>query len=128
MTTTVVFQYPKPNHLCARITRQTPDQYGGWNSWPQPILLGPENQIVVEYVHSGQRLIIEEMAANEEKPLPRGELGHLRSLAAALEKVAPVEFGALRTKLLDMKASQDDALNKLLDALKLNAIEPETIK
>jgi hypothetical protein len=70
VTTTVIFQFPQPNHLRARIVRQNKDQHGEWHSVPMPTILGPDNQCVIDYVHAGQRLIIEEIAGGEDRPLP----------------------------------------------------------
>ena len=84
MTTTVIIQYPRPNHLCARVVNLTKDQHGCWNPEPIPSILGPDNQIVQAYVHSGQRLIIDEISAGETKALPGGELAIVASIICRL--------------------------------------------
>lgn len=121
MTTTVILQFPKPNHLCARIVKQHKDQFGEWNSVPMSALLGPDSEVMVEYVHSSQRLIIEEIAANEDLPLPLGTRDVLLALSNALEKVAPKEFSALRDTLFARKERHDAALDDFLKALKVEA-------
>ena len=63
MTTTVIIQYPKPNHLCARVFRQQKDATGKWVSVGCETISG-ENQLIIQHVHGHQRLIIEERAGN----------------------------------------------------------------
>ncbi len=65
MTTRVEINYPVPNHQRVLVTIYMKDARGTWiEQEKRRVTLGPgENELktLLEYVHDGQRLVIEEI-------------------------------------------------------------------
>lgn len=114
MTTTVILQYPQPNHLCARVVTLNRDQYGCWNPQPMPPVLGPKNQIVQAYVHEGARIIIDEVAANlADKPLPGGELAIVANVIRRLWPDIASQILAAHKQDIDLRPLTGEQLQNL---------------
>lgn len=77
MTTNVLLQLPRPLYRDAKVLIQHPDGHGGWTTYVSEQITGVP---LVLQVHSGQRLIIEEVdledrRASPQKLQPRPSLG-----------------------------------------------------